>query len=52
MITFPKLVQNFRTSKAFYHIQIEYNVHDVLRKVVVYYTKKNLKTFNGFLVMI
>jgi hypothetical protein len=37
----PKLIENVKTSKVLCHTYIEYNVHDVLRKVAVYYTKKH-----------
>ncbi len=35
------VVQNFRTLKVFDHIQMGYNLHDVLRKVVAYYKIKH-----------
>jgi hypothetical protein len=38
----PKLIQNFKTSKVLDHITMGYNVDDVLKEVVFYYTK-NIK---------
>jgi hypothetical protein len=38
---FPKLIKKFTTSKIFCQTSMGLNVHDVLKKVVVYYTRKN-----------
>jgi len=47
-----KTFQNFKTSKIFYQIYMGYNVHDVLRRILVYYTRKHNFKKNQFLVMI
>jgi hypothetical protein len=44
--------QNFKTSKVLYHIWMGYNVHDVWRRIVVYYTRKHKNLKNQMLVMI